>query len=31
MINTALRANLIDEVIYLVESEPKYEEDQLPF
>jgi hypothetical protein len=31
MINTALRSNLIDEVIYLVESEPKYEDSQLPF
>lgn len=31
MINTALQAKFIDEVIYLLESEPQYEEDQLPF
>lgn len=31
MINTALQAKFIDEVIYLLESEPKYEEDQLQF
>ena len=31
MNNTALQAKFIDEVIYLLESEPQYEEDQLPF